>query len=214
MMSIRRNKNRKATNRSSSSMPQNEIKSTSNEEGEISEDKENDLSEEMENQEFKTSLINLENILSFPLGDKESENNDPHCCAIIAFHKTLTSQVDMLKAMSASQENPFSYNGVVSFPLWDCLLSTLTAKVNQIRKWKPELDAEDHSPSKVREGNRVDKVKKMTTLVVTNVYDTPNLTKITLIFLVENILSFPLGDRESEKNDHAARPSAGGLAGF
>ena len=109
MMSLRKNKSRKS-NRLPSSMPHNENESSSMEEGEISGDKEDDPSEEIETQEFKTSLINLEKILSFPLGDKESEKNAPHCCAIIAFHKTLTSQIDMLKAMSANQENPFSPN--------------------------------------------------------------------------------------------------------
>ena len=65
-------------------MPHNESESSSIEEGEISGDKDDDLSEEL-SQEFKRSLKTLENILSFPLGDRELEQNDPHCCAIISF---------------------------------------------------------------------------------------------------------------------------------
>lgn len=87
MLGLRKNKGRKSTNsvRLPSSMPRNENSSSSNEEGEISEDKEDDLSEDTETRDFKRSLKTLENILSFPLGDRESEQNDPHCCAIISF---------------------------------------------------------------------------------------------------------------------------------
>jgi hypothetical protein len=75
--------------------------------------------------------MNFENILSFPFGNANSEKKlSALSCNHCFSKKNLANQIDSLKAMSAGLEYPFSPDGVKSFPLWDFLLTMLSARIN------------------------------------------------------------------------------------
>ena len=155
----------------------------SQEEKKMEEEKEpNDLHED--NKAKRDSPTQkLCDFLDLKLLDIDDEETKNKCHALIAFHKFVISQCDDLKDQSAKYATVSGGIHIANNPLWIYLSSALTMKVEEITKWNPDLLEATVSSSSgdimLPENKRSDDNKvTSTTVVVTNIHDTPSLNSV------------------------------------